>query len=264
MPESTISFKKDNNPLENENSSWLSRVWQGLRELVLPKRPASMLHPFSGIHHHNEFIIIGLGRFGTSLAMSLTAYGHDVLAIDSDIKRVQQVSNLLPHVIQLDATDIEALREVGAGAFDTGVVCIGTDFEANMLATVTLRKLEVRRVIAKARTITQQEILQRVGADEVILPEHEAGVRLARRLAAIDFVDFLELSPDTGIIEIVTPDHLIGKSLREARIRQEYNLTVVAIKRGNEVLISPRAGELIQENDILVVVGKTSDCERLR
>ena len=263
MPDTKL-LQQDNNALENQNSSWLGRTWQRLKSLIFHRRPLGRSHSFGNINHHNEFIIIGLGRFGTSLAMSLTAYGHDVLAIDSDIKRVQQLSHLLPHVIQLDATDIEALREVGAGAFDTGVVCIGTDFESNVLATATLRKLEVRRVITKARTITQQEILQRVGADEVILPEHEAGVRLARRLAAIDFVDFLELSPDTGVVEIITPDHLVGKSLREAGIRQEYSLTVVAIRRGNEVLISPRAAEVIQENDILVVVGKTSDCERLR
>ncbi len=197
--------------------------------------------------------------------MSLTAYEHDVLAIDSDMKRVQQVSQLLPHVIQLDATDIEALREVGAESFDTGIICIGTDFESNLLATVALQKLGVRRVITKARTVTQQEILQRVGADEVILPEHEAGVRLARRLAAIDFVDFLELSQDTGGVEIVTPDYLVGQSLKQAEIRQRYGLAVVAIKRNSdEVVVSPGADEVIQADDILVVLGRTIDCERLR
>ncbi|MCB0214866.1 MAG: TrkA family potassium uptake protein, partial [Anaerolineae bacterium] len=198
------------------------------------------------------------------LAMALTAYNHQVLAIDLDKKRVQQVAHLLPHVVQMDATDIDALREVGAESFDTGIICTGSVFEANLLATVNLRKLGVRRVISKARTVTQQEILQRVGADEVILPEHEAGVRLARRLAAIDFVDFLELSHDTGVVEIVAPEQLIGKSLVESEVRARYGISVIAIKRGNDVVVSPRANEIINENDILVVLGKISDCERLQ
>ena len=196
--------------------------------------------------------------------MTLNAYNHDVLTIDSDMKRVQQVSHILPHVIQLDATNIDALREVGAEAFDTGVVCIGTYFEANLLATVSLRKLGVRRVITKARTVTQQDILLRVGADEVILPEHEAGVRLGRRLSGIDFVDFLELGEDKGVVEIITPDFLVGKSLREAEIRQQYGLAVVAIRREHDVVISPRADEVIQKNDILVVLGRIANCEKLR
>jgi trk system potassium uptake protein TrkA len=196
--------------------------------------------------------------------MTLNAYGHDVLVIDSDPKRVQQVSQILPHVIQLDATNLEALREVGAEAFDTAVVCIGTDLESNLLATVSLRKLGVRRVIAKALTITQQDILLKVGADEVILPEHEAGVRLARKLAAVDFVDFMELTEDTGVVEIIAPAQLVGKSLRETEMRQRYKLTIVAIRRGEHVIISPGASEIIQKDDILVVLGRTIDCERLR
>jgi trk system potassium uptake protein TrkA len=249
----------------HQETPWPKRWWNNLQELARPKKRADLARKFlSSRSHHHEFIIIGLGRFGTSLAMALTAYNHDVLTIDSDAKRVQEVSLILPHVIQLDATNIEALREVGAGSFDTGIVCIGTDFEANVLATVTLRKLGVRRVIAKARTVTQQEILQRVGADEVILPEHEAGVRLARRLAAIDFVDFMELSQDTGVVEIVAPDYLVGKSLRDSQIRQQYGVAVVAIKRGNEVIVSPRASEIVKEHDILVMLGRIADCEKLR
>jgi trk system potassium uptake protein TrkA len=250
---------------DDKKVSWPKRIWQTLKELTLPQPGGRIVaRPWNGKNHGNEFIVIGLGRFGTSMAMTLNAYGHDVLAIDSDQKRVQQVSHVLPHVIQLDATDIDALREVGADSFDTGVVCIGTYFEANLLTTVSLRKLGVRRVITKARTVTQQDILQRVGADEVILPEHEAGVRLGRRLAGINFVDFLELSDDKGVVEIVTPSNLVGKSLREAAIRQRYGLAVIAIRRGDDVVISPRAEEVIQENDILVVLGRIANCEKLQ
>ncbi len=247
--------------MENQIISWLKNLWHNSAR----SKPKNEIEKHFGNSHQNEFIVIGLGRFGTSLAMSLTAYSHDVLAIDTDMKRVQYLASMLPHVIQLDATDMDALSEVGAEAFDTAIVCIGSDFEANLLTTVTLKKIGVRRVIAKARTITQQDILLRVGAEEVILPEHEAGVRLARRLASIDFVDFMELSHDTGVIEILAPDQLLGKSLREAEIRHRYGLAVVAIKRGlNEVIISPQADEVIQAGDLLVVLGRTEDCERLR
>lgn len=250
--------------MSEPSSSWPQRIWRSLSQFMSSENRPQISRRFNGAHHHNEFIIIGLGRFGTSLAMTLNAYGHDVLVIDSDPKRVQQVSQLLPHVIELDATNIDALREVGAESFDTGVVCIGTDLESNLLATVSLRKLGVRRVITKARTVTQQDILSKVGADEVILPEHEAGVRLARKLAAVDFVDFMELSEDTGVVEIIAPSQLVGKSLRETQIRQRYKLTIVAIRRGKDVIISPGASEVIEEEDILVVLGRTIDCERLR
>jgi trk system potassium uptake protein TrkA len=247
----------------NHSRSWPQRLWENLKSLA---RPSSMPTLPSGDNnkYSSEFIVMGLGRFGTSLAMTLTAYGHDVLAVDLDMKRVQEVSQILPHVMQLDVTNLEALREIGVEAFNTGIVCIGSDFEANLLGTVGLRKLGVRRVIAKARTVTQQEILQRVGADEVILPEHEAGVRLARRLSSIDFVDFLELGGDKGVVEIVTPDYLVHKSLKESQIRQRYGLAVIAIRRGNDVIISPRAEEIIQQGDILVVLGRIANCEKLR
>ena len=249
--------------MSNQKASLASRIVNNVKNLLsLDSRPRLARSNHTNSRH--EFIIVGLGRFGTSLAMALTAYNHQVLAIDLDKKRVQQVAHLLPHVVQMDATDIDALREVGAESFDTGIICTGSVFEANLLATVNLRKLGVRRVISKARTVTQQEILQRVGADEVILPEHEAGVRLARRLAAIDFVDFLELSHDTGVVEIVAPEQLIGKSLMESQVRARYGISVIAIKRGNDVIVSPGANEVINENDILVVLGKISDCERLQ
>jgi trk system potassium uptake protein TrkA len=250
--------------MTTESTSWIKQIWNSLKKLAQPERRTGILRKLENSNHNREFIVIGLGRFGTSLAMTLDAYGHDVLAVDADIKRVQMVSQSLPHVVQLDASDIEALREVGAENFDTGVVCIGSDFESNLLATVVLRKLGVRRVVAKATTVTQQEILLRVGADQVVLPEHEAGVRLARKLAAIDFVDFLELSEDTGVVEIVTPEHFAGKSLREADIRNQYRLSVIAIKRGEQIIISPQGSEVMLEDDILVILGKTADCELLQ
>lgn len=250
--------------MSNHPASWTKRLWSNLKQLLSLQTGLELPRMLNGNGYRKEFIVIGLGRFGTSLAMTLNAYKHEVLAIDADMKRVQLVSQSLPHVIHLDATNIDALREIGADSFDTGIACIGSDFEANLLATVNLCKLGVRRVVTKARTVTQQDILLKVGADEVILPEHEAGVRLARRLAAIDFVDFMELSEDKGVVEIVAPQRLIGKSLKETQIRQQYGLAVVAIRRGSDVMISPEAEEVIQPHDILVVLGNIANCEKLR
>lgn len=250
--------------MTKQNKTWPKQLWTNLKQLISPSARTEIARYINGSSNTQDFLVVGLGRFGTGLAMTLKAYNHEVLAIDADIKRVQQVAQMLPHAMQLDSTNIEALREIGADNFHTGVVCIGSDFEANLLTTFNLRKLGVQRVITKALTVTQQDILLKIGADEVILPEHEAGVRLARRLSAIDFVDFMELGEDTGVVEILAPERLVGKTLREAEIRQQYSLAVVAIRRGGDVIISPTADDIIQFNDILVVLGRIDNCERFR
>ena len=212
----------------------------------------------------NEFVVIGLGRFGTSVATTLLVHGRNVLAIDADESRVQHLSTILPHVVALDATNIDALRQVGVENFDTGLVCIGTDFESNLLAAVLLQQLGVKRVIAKARTRTQRDILLRVGADEVILPEHEAGIRLGRKLSAGHLVDYLEVGNDVGVVELLAPPSLWSHSLSECSLRQRYGLTIMAIRRGDDMIVSPSATFRIEENDLLVVLGRIEDAERLR
>jgi trk system potassium uptake protein len=210
-----------------------------------------------------EFLVVGLGRFGTSVAHGLLREGHDVLAIDLDFRRVQELSKELPHIVQIDATSLEALREVGAEHFDTAVVCIGHNFESNLFATVLLRKLGLRRVITKAGTRTQRDILLQVGADEVILPEHEAGTRLAQRISTTNFVDYLQLGPDMGIVEMQAPEHLHGQTLAEADLRGRYNLTVLAVRRNGEFYFNPTDDTAITQGDELLVLGKMHDAEQL-
>jgi trk system potassium uptake protein TrkA len=210
-----------------------------------------------------EFVVVGLGRFGTSLARTLVKYGYTVLAIDRSQERVQQLSGTLPYVVQLDATNVEALRQAGVDGFDTAVVCIGDDFESNLLATVQLRKLGVKRVLAKARTNTQKDILVQVGADEVVLPEHEAGVRLGRRLASGHFVDYLEVADDVGIVELIAPRSLIGLTLAQADIRGRFGLSVIAVQREDGITVSPPADFAIAQGDILVVLGRIDAAEQL-
>lgn len=239
---------------------------QHIRRLLWPTRATptkSPAKPGRRPSKPGQFLVIGLGRFGTSLAESLVQQGHEVLAIDSNYARVQALAATLPHILQLDGTSVEALTEVGASHFDTAVVCIGEDFENNLLTTVQLRKLGIRRVISKARTRTQREILLQVGANEVILPEHEAGVRLARRLSAVDLVDYLNLGSGLVLVELLAPAHLTGKTLIEADLRRRYNLTILAIQRGAQVLLNPPADARIQRGDELLIAGTMDDAERL-
>lgn len=224
--------------------------------------PQTSRNPFK--QTASEFVVIGLGRFGTSVATTLVEHGRNVLAIDADEARVQHLSTVLPHVVTLDATNIDALRQVGVEHFDTGLVCIGTDFESNLLAAVLLQQLGVKRVIAKARTRTQRDILLRVGADEVILPEHEAGIRLGRKLSAGHLVDYLEVSNDVGVVELLAPPSLWGRNLSESSLRQRHGLTVMAVRRGDDLVVSPSANFRIEENDLLIVLGRIEDAERLR
>ncbi len=213
--------------------------------------------------HEREFLVIGLGRFGAGVARTLVEAGHDVLGVDIDFDLVELRASDIPHVVQLDSTKIEALREIGADQFDTAIVCIGSDFEANLLTTVSLKKLNVPKIIAKARTRTQKDILLQVGADEVVLPEHEAGVRLGRRLSGIGFINYLELSPEMSIVELHAPKKHFGKTLAEANLRQKYGLTVLAVRRGNETIVNPPATFILTEGDELIVIGDMEEAERL-
>lgn len=210
-----------------------------------------------------EFVVIGLGRFGSSVAETLVKHGHDVLAIDISAERVEHLSNELPHVIQLDATNAEALKQIGIEQFDTGLVCISQNFENNLLATVLLLRAGVNRVITKVRTHTQKTILESVGAHEVILPEHEAGVHLGRRLSFGNFIDYLEIDENISVMELSAPNNICGYTLAECNLRQRIGLTVIAVRRGREVITNPGANFRIHPDDILVVIGSIENAERL-
>ncbi len=215
-----------------------------------------------GNGRRHEFVVIGLGRFGSSVAETLVNHGHDVLAIDNDSERVQHLRDDLPHVVQLDATNFRALEELGIGQFETGVVSISNDFESNLLATVLLRRLGVRHIITKAATRTQKTILLEVGADEVVLPEQEAGTHLGLRLCNKNLLDYLELGDGIGIVEITPPPQLHGHTLAECQLRQQLGLTVIAVHRGRQIIANPGADFAVEADDVLVVVGRIEDAEK--
>ncbi len=208
-----------------------------------------------------QFAVIGLGRFGTSVARTLTLAGYEVLAIDDDQEKVQEIINEVTHAVQADAKDENALKALGIRNFDVVIVAIGKDIESNILVTVLLKELGVKYVVAKARTDLQGKVLAKIGADKVVFPERDMGIRVAHSLVSSNVLDHIELSPDYSILEVVAPDTLVGKTLRESALRKKFGVTLMAIKRGKDILVSPSADEPIRENDILVAIGEN---EKLR
>jgi len=203
-----------------------------------------------------QFAVIGLGRFGTSVAKTLTMMGHEVLVIDESQEKIQEIVNEVTHAIQADAKDEHALKALGIRNFDIVIVAIGKDIESNILVTVLLKELGVKCVVAKARTELHGKVLAKVGADKVVYPERDMGVRVAHSLVSSNVLDHIELSPDYSILEVVAPEILVGKTLRESALRAKFGVTVMAIKRGNDILVNPSPDEPIKESDIIVAVGK--------
>lgn len=207
-----------------------------------------------------EFLVIGLGRFGGGLAETLMSLGHDVLGVDSDPKIVQSYRDRLTHAVEADSTDSEALRQIGAADFGTAVVAIGTDVEASILTTSALADLGVERIVAKAVTEPHGRILERVGASKVVFPEWDMGVRMGHSLAG-SIIDFIQLDPGFALVETVAPAELVGRSLGEAHVRQRYGITVVCIKPRGGTFTYATPDTVVSEGDILVVAGETERAE---
>ncbi|EGT3615192.1 TrkA family potassium uptake protein [Clostridium perfringens] len=210
-----------------------------------------------------QFVIIGLGRFGASVAKTLYALGHDVLAIDSNEDLVQEISDSVTHAVQMDATDENALRTLGLRNFDVAVVTIGANIQASVMATLLVKEMGIKYIIAKGNSDLHAKVLYKIGADRVILPEKDMGVRVAHNLVSSSILDYIELSPDYSIIEIESPKEWYGKSMKELSLRSKYGINVMAIKRHNEVNISPDADDVISKDDIVVAIGSAEDLTKL-
>ena len=210
-----------------------------------------------------QFVIIGLGRFGSSVAKTLYALGHDVLAIDSNEDLVQEISDSVTHAVQMDATDENALRTLGLRNFDVAVVTIGANIQASVMATLLVKDMGIKYIIAKGNSDLHAKVLYKIGADRVILPEKDMGVRVAHNLVSSSILDYIELSPDYSIIEIESPKEWYGKSMKELSLRSKYGINVMAIKRNNEVNISPDADDVINKDDIVVAIGSADDLTKL-
>lgn len=210
-----------------------------------------------------QFAVIGMGRFGTSVARTLYEMGYDVLGIDTDEDRIQDTVDHMTHAVTADSTDENALKAIGIRNFDVVVVAIGNDVKNSILTTLILKELGVKHIVVKAQDELHGKVLEKIGADRVVYPERDMGYRVAHNLISPNILDYIELAPDYSILEIQVPSKFVGRSLAQIDIRREYGCNVMAIKHNDEINIAPIATDILHEGDVLVVVGKNDDLEEL-
>jgi trk system potassium uptake protein TrkA len=209
-----------------------------------------------------QFAVIGLGRFGGSLAATLSRLGAEVLAVDVDEERVREMASIVTQVVQADATDERVLKDLGIKDFDVAIVAMSA-FEASLLVTLHLKQMGVAKVVVKAASDVHGKILEKIGADSVVFPEKDMGERLAFSLISGSIIDHIELSDDYSVIEIVVTAALAGRTLRDLNLRNRMGLTVVALKRNQNVSVFVSPDEPFREGDILVALGPNEGVAKL-
>ncbi len=209
-----------------------------------------------------EFAVIGLGRFGGSICEELSMEGMKVLAIDKNEQKINEYKNIASHAVIADSTDEHALRDLGIKNIDHVIVAIGDNIQASILTTVILADMEIKKITVKAQNDYHEKILNKIGAHHVVHPERDMGRRLAHSLISSNILDYLELSEDHSMVEVIAGKKMLGKTLMELDIRAKFGCNVVAIKRGKQMNVSPSAVYSIQEDDILIVIGADRDISK--
>ena len=211
-----------------------------------------------------SYIVIGLGRFGREVARKLCELGSEVLAMDTNSELVQQLSGDVTHAVVADARDKDVLKALGARNFDSAVVAIGNDLAASVLAVMNLKELGIPNIVCKAHDETHRQVLLKLGANQVIIPEKEHADRLARSLASHNVLDYIELSDDYGIVEVPAPKPWQGKTLRELSIRAKLGLNIIAVKQDEKINVSPGADYTVNAGDVVVVLGDAIALEKVQ
>ena len=211
-----------------------------------------------------SYIVIGLGRFGTEMATRLYALGEEVLAIDLDESLVNKIADRVTRAVTADARDQDVLDKLGAEHFDRAVVAIGTDLAASALVTMNLKALKVPYVLCKAQNDMHREMLERLGADQVIIPEREMAHKLAMGLTSAGVMEYIELSQEFGIVEMEPVPAWVGKTVRELELRTRYGVNVIAIRHGDAISIPPDIDTPIASSEIMVMLGKYDMFENLK
>lgn len=210
-----------------------------------------------------QYAVIGLGRFGSSVAKSLYDLNYDVMAIDIDEEKIQNNLNNVTHAVQADTTDEAALKSLGMTNFDVIVVAIGENIQASTLTTLILKELGVDTIIVKAQNQLHAKVLYKIGATKVIFPERDMGIRVAHNLVSSNILDYIELSEEYSIAEILSSEKMIGKNLIDLNIRAKFNCNIIALKNTKYMNVAPNADDVIHENDVMVVIGHNKDLNKL-
>jgi len=224
-----------------------------------------------------QFVVIGLGRFGFSVAKTLSEKGHQVLGIDIDEDKVQDISEIVTQAVCADATDEKALKAIGLENVDVAVVGMGDNKESSILTTLILKEMGIKEIVAKAVTEDHKKVLQKVGATKVVSPERDMGIRVANGLVSPTVIEHIELSEDSSIVELIPPTEYINKSLKDIDIRKRYGLNIIAIKKKMKIVtkegevkeehkinVAPEPGDMIRDKDMLIVVGTNEHIEAFK
>ena len=208
--------------------------------------------------------ILGLGRFGRALARTLVKMGHDVMGVDANEAVVEKMAPVLTNCVQADVMDEQTLLSLGVTNFDIVVVGIGnSDMQASIFTTLMLKEMGVQHVVCKVSSNKHARILLKLGADRVVYPERDMGMRFAHSIAQSDVLEFIELSEEYSMMEINAPKYLIGKSLKESDVRSKYNINIVAIKRGKKIMVNPSPDAVLEQGDVLLAIGETKALTKL-
>ncbi len=211
-----------------------------------------------------SYVVVGLGRFGSEVARQLHTLGCEVLAMDTNGELVQGVSNGVTHAVVADGRDKSVLKALGVKDFDCAIIAIGDDLAASVLTTMNLKELGIKYIVCKAHDETHRRVLEKLGADRVVIPEKENASRLARSLSSPNVLDYIELSDDYGIVEVPAPQSWCGKSLKDLNVRAKLGVNILAIRREGKINVSPNADFAFQEGDIVVVLGDTAALEAVQ
>lgn len=216
-------------------------------------------------HQKKQFVVLGLGRFGRAVCSTLHNVGCDVLAIDSDERRVAQVltDEIASHAIQLDSTQASALKEAGVYEFDTVIVAIGNYIQESIITVLNLKEAGVPHIVAKASSEIHEKLLRKVGADHVIFPEHEMGCTLARTLTRPGILDRFDLDPDHSIVEVIVPEEFDGRTIAEVELRSRYGLNLLAVSHDGKFEINPSPSQRLRRGSAMVVIGANQSIEKL-
>jgi trk system potassium uptake protein TrkA len=218
-----------------------------------------------------QFAVIGLGRFGWSVAKTLSEKGHQVLAIDHNEELVQSVSEFVTEAVQVDSTDEKALKAVGIMNVDVAVIGIGTNLEASVLTALILKELGIQHIIARAVTAEHGKVLERVGATKVVFLERDMGIKIANSLVSPSVLEHIELSPEFSIMETVPPKEFIGRSIRDLDVRAKYDLNIIGVRsagstkeKPGDFNVAPKADYVLKQGDVLVIIGSNNNLDRFR
>lgn len=211
-----------------------------------------------------SFLVLGLGRFGRSVARTLYELGYEVMGVDGDEKIVNDISGQISHAIQADITSEAFLRSIDVSEFDAAIVAVGSNTQVSIMVTVLLKELLAKFVLVKAQDDFEEKILYKIGADKVILPEKDMGVKVARNLSTNNFFDIIEISPEYSITSETPPAAWHGKTLGELGARTRYGINILAIKNVNKTNIMPNANTVIESGSELIILGTNNDIKRFR